>query len=55
MVFSALVMLILITAAEGVLVWFGWRRLAAHLKENPAAVAALTEHLFIPLLGREKK
>jgi hypothetical protein len=47
-------MLLLVLGAEGALVWLVWRRMAEHLKENPDAVAALTVHLFVPLLGRKE-
>ena len=44
---------ILTTVAYGVLIWFASRRLVAHLRDNPEAVAALSEHLIIPILGRK--
>lgn len=34
-------------------VWLG-RRVVLHLKENPAAVSALSEHLWMPLLGKKQ-
>jgi hypothetical protein len=48
------VMFILMMAGGGGLAWLIWRRLAGHLKENPEAVAALTTHLFLPLLGKKE-
>ena len=49
-----IVMFIALVGGEGILVWLAWRRLAQHLKENPDGVAALTSHLFVPLLGRKE-
>ena len=53
MVLGMLLMFILIAGGEGVVAWFVWRRMAAYLKDNPEGVAALTTHLFVPLLGRQ--
>jgi hypothetical protein len=46
---------VLVAAVEGVLLWCVWRRLAEHLTENPEAVSALTNHLFVPLMGRKAR
>lgn len=48
-------MFIIETGYLGVLAWLAWNRLAAHLKENPKAVSALTNHVFIPLLGKKNQ
>ena len=55
MVLGMLLMFILIAGGEGVVAWFVWRRMAAYLKDNPEGVAALTTHLFVPLLGAGRK
>ncbi len=47
------VMFVGIIGGEGILMWLIWKRLAAHLKDNPEGVAALTTHLFVPLLGKK--
>jgi hypothetical protein len=36
----------------GVLLWLGCRKLAAHLRDNPAGREAVAEHVVMPLLGR---
>lgn len=53
MFFGMFLMFVVMTAGEGVVAWLIWRRLAEHMKGNPEAVAALTTHLFVPLLGRK--
>jgi len=41
------------TGLFGGLAWWACRRITHHLRENPEGVAALTTHLFVPLLGRK--
>jgi len=55
MVFGMLFMLLLIVGGEGTVAWLIWRRMGEYLKENPEAVAALTTHLFVPLMGKKAK
>jgi len=43
---------LLTTAGYGALLWLACRRIMRHLKDNPEAVKAVTEHVLIPLLGR---
>ncbi|HTU92890.1 MAG TPA: hypothetical protein VMF69_22610 [Gemmataceae bacterium] len=43
---------LLTTAAYGALLWLACRRVLRHLKGNPEAVKAVTDHVLIPLLGR---
>jgi hypothetical protein len=38
------------TALYGGLLWLGGRRVAAHLRGNPAAARAVSDHLLLPLL-----
>jgi len=54
MFFGMVLAFVLLAGGGGTLMWFTWRRIAEHLKENPDAVAALTVHLFVPLLGRKE-
>jgi hypothetical protein len=54
MLFGMFLMFVIMVGIEGLLLWLMWRKLAAHLKDNPQGVAALTEHLFVPLLGRNQ-
>jgi len=43
----------LTTALYGALGCLAFRRVAAHLKDNPDGVRAVGEHVIIPLLGRK--
>lgn len=36
------------------LAWFIWHRIGQHLQENEEAVAALTKHFLVPLMGKKK-
>ena len=55
MIVGMILMFILETGCLGLAAWWIWTRLAEHLKDNPEAVAALTTHLFVPLLGKKEK
>lgn len=44
---------ILTTCLYGTLLFLACRRVAIHLQGNPEAVKALTEHLLLPVLGRQ--
>ena len=55
MLFGMLTMFVIETGCLGVIAWLLWRKLAAHLRDSPEGVAALTTHLFIPLLGKKKE
>ena len=48
--FILLVAALLVLAGLGALAWFGWQRVAAHLKSNPEAARLLAEHVITPLL-----
>jgi hypothetical protein len=54
MILGMILMFIIETGCLGTVAWFAWLRLAAHLKDNPEGVAALTTHLFVPLLGKKQ-
>ena len=45
---------LLAPAGLGALVWFGGRRVAAHLERNPEAARLLAEHVITPLLVGDK-
>lgn len=51
--FLIFVTFVLTTALYVGLGFLAFRRVSRHLQENPAGVAALTEHLLIPILGRK--
>lgn len=55
MILGMILMFVIETGCLVVAAWLIWKRLAAYLKDNPEGVAALTTHLFIPLLGKRKK
>ena len=55
MLLGMALMFLLMIAAQGALAWLLWRRIAAYLQGNEEAVAALTKHLFMPLLGRKQE
>jgi hypothetical protein len=44
---------ILSVAVCACLVWRAGRRVAHHLRGNPEAVNAVTEHVLLPMLGRQ--
>jgi hypothetical protein len=53
--FCAFMTLLTLVAAAGMLVWLGWRRVAAHLNSNEAAKHCFLEHIVTPLLlGRRE-
>ena len=35
------------------LIWLACRRVVHHLRGNPEAVKAVTEHVLLPMLGRK--
>ena len=45
---------LLTTAGYGFLVWLAVRRVVEHLRECPEGVAALSEHLLLPVFGKRK-
>jgi len=52
MLFGMVLTFVLMMSALGILAaWLG-RRIVVHLKDNPVAVSALTEHLIVPILGK---
>jgi hypothetical protein len=53
MIWGMILMFLMISLIEGVVAMCIWSRLAEHLTGNKEAVAALTTHLFCPLLGRK--
>ncbi len=55
MLLGMALMFIMETGILAIIAWYAWRRIAAHLKENENGVAALTTHLFLPLLGKRKE
>lgn len=44
---------VVMTATFAVLLWFGFHRVALHLRGNPDATRAVVEHVLIPLFGRK--
>jgi len=44
---------LLTTALYGAGLFFAWRRVMEHLKENDEASRAFAEHILVPLLGRK--
>jgi len=44
---------LLTTALYGFLLWLACRRISRHLQGNPEGVKAVTDHVLIPLLGRQ--
>ncbi len=43
----------LTTGLYGFLLWLACRRVARHLQGNAEAVKAVTEHVLLPILGRQ--
>lgn len=44
---------LLTTALYGFLLWLAVRRVSRHLQGNAEGVKAVTDHVLIPLLGRQ--
>lgn len=44
---------LLTTALYGLLLYLACRRISRHLQGNPEGVKAVTDHVLIPLLGRQ--
>jgi uncharacterized protein YneF (UPF0154 family) len=51
----ALITFVVTTASYGTGMFFAWRRIAEHLKENPEASRVFAEHVLIPLLARKSE
>jgi hypothetical protein len=45
---------LVVMSGIGVLLWFGFHRIALHLRGNPEATRAVVEHVLIPLFGRKE-
>lgn len=45
---------VVVMSGLGVLLWFGFHRIALHLRGNPEATRAVVEHVLIPLFGRKE-
>jgi hypothetical protein len=45
---------VVVMSGLGVLLWFGFHRIAMHLRGNPEATRAVVEHVLIPLFGRKE-
>ena len=48
-----IVTFMLTTGLHGLLAWLAFRRVVKHLQGNDAATKAVTDHMLIPLLGRQ--
>jgi hypothetical protein len=48
--FYAFLSLAMLCGVLGILAWLGWRRIAAHLNNNPEARRLFAEHVVNPLL-----
>ena len=48
-----IVTFMLTTGLHGLLAWLAFRRVVKHLQGNDAATKAVTDHVLIPLLGRQ--
>jgi hypothetical protein len=46
---------VVVTTAYAGVFWFGFRRVALHLRGNQEATKAVVEHVLIPLFGRNPK
>jgi hypothetical protein len=53
MLLILLLTFLLTTALYGVLLWLVCCRVLRHLQGNAEAVKAVTDHVFIPLLGKQ--
>jgi len=54
--FFAVLTLLVLDAGIGVLVFFAWRRVTAHLRRNPEMAKLLAQHVVVPMLfGEDEK
>jgi len=51
--FAIIVTFSLTTIVYASLMWLACRRVVHHLRGNPEAVKAVTEHVLLPMLGRK--
>ena len=51
--FAIIVTFSLTTIVYASLMWLACRRVVRHLRGNPEAVKAVTEHVLLPMLGRK--
>jgi hypothetical protein len=52
----AFFMLLALVAGVATLVWLGWRRVAAHLRQNPEVAKLFAQHVLAPMLfGEDEK
>lgn len=42
------------TALYAVLLWLAVQRIVRHLKNNPEGVKAVTDHVLLPMLGKDQ-
>lgn len=49
--FLAFVVLLMICAGIGVLVWLAWQKVTAHMRNHPEAAKLIAEHIIAPLLA----
>ena len=42
--------LLMIIGGVGLLVWFSWQRVSAHMQKHPDAAKLVAEHVIAPLL-----
>jgi hypothetical protein len=51
-----LFMLLVFHGLVGVVIYFAWQRLTAHMRKNPEAAKLVAEHVIAPLLiGRKEE
>jgi hypothetical protein len=49
----AFFMLLALVGGVATLVWLGWRRVAAHVRQNPEVAKLLAQHVLVPMLFGE--
>lgn len=55
MFFAFFLILLMLNGAIGVLAWLAWRRVAEHMRNDPAAAELVAKYVIAPLLTGEKK
>jgi hypothetical protein len=55
MLAGMLLMFVMMAGGWVVAAWMIGRRLIAHLRKNPEAAKAISEHIITPLLGEDKE
>lgn len=52
---SIVLTFLMTSALYGILAWLAFRKVSRHLQGNPEAIKSFSEHVLLPLLGRDRE